>query len=37
MTIITSGPAEFGYGAPDTVNYSYKYACQLVSPVTTLK
>ncbi len=37
MAIITSGPAEFGYGAPDTVNYAYKYACQLASPVTTLK
>jgi hypothetical protein len=37
MTIITSGPAEFGYGAPDTVNYSYTYECQLASPITTLK
>jgi hypothetical protein len=37
MTIITSGPAEFGYGAPDTVNYTYQYACQLLSPIPTVK
>jgi hypothetical protein len=33
MTIITSGPAMFGYGAPDTVNYSYQYQCALLSPL----
>jgi len=33
MTIITSGPAMFGYGAPDTVNYSYQYQCELAFPL----
>ena len=33
MTIITSGPAMFGYGAPDTVNYSYQYQCEIASPI----
>jgi hypothetical protein len=33
MTIITSGPAMFGYGAPDTVNYSYQYQCEIATPI----
>jgi YD repeat-containing protein len=33
MTIITSGPAMFGYGAPDTVNYSYQYQCEVSFPI----
>jgi hypothetical protein len=33
MTVITSGPAMFGYGAPDTVNYSYQYQCEIASPI----
>jgi hypothetical protein len=33
MTVITSGPAMFGYGAPDTVNYSYQYQCELAFPI----
>jgi hypothetical protein len=33
MTIITSGPAAFGYGAPDTVVYSYQYQCEFLVPI----
>jgi len=33
MTIITTGPAMFGYGAPDTVNYAYTYECEVPFPV----
>jgi hypothetical protein len=33
MTIITSGPAMFGYGAPDTVVYSYQYQCEIPLPI----
>ena len=33
MTVITSGPSMFGYGAPDTVNYSYQYQCEIASPI----
>ena len=33
MTIITTGPAMFGYGAPDTVNYAYTYQCEVPFPV----
>lgn len=33
MEVITSGPAMFGYGAPDTVNYSYQYQCEIDVPI----
>jgi hypothetical protein len=33
MSIITTGPAMFGYGAPDTVNYAYTYQCEVSFPV----